>query len=264
MNQSKSTSFDSAAAAYDTDFTLSEIGKLQRSRVYYWLDNINFFDQAKKVFEINCGTAYDAEEFSKKGHSVIATDGSPEMIAYAKANRTKAVQFYTLPFKDIKSDANFKDSEVLFSNFGGLNCLNKKSLVQFFRDIAATQQKGNLFVGVFMAKACFMEDVYHLFKFQWRKIGRRNTIKGLAVNVEGIEVQTFYYAPSDLIGLMKQEYKIVLKKPVAFFLPPSYLEPFFKKFPFILRILNNFERFFGQWSILSSSSDHYILIAEKR
>ncbi len=264
MNSSNSSSFDSAAAAYDADFTFSEIGKFQRARVYHWLNQVNFFEKKKKVFEVNCGTAYDAEEFSKKGHTVIATDGSAEMIAYAKANRIQTIQFYTLSFEDIKSDPNFKDSEVLFSNFGGLNCLNQKGLSQFFEDINEMQQKGDLFVGVFMAKGCFMEDVYHFFKLQWQKIGRRNTKEGLLVNVEGVAVHTYYYSPAEVTDLMKEDYKVILRKPIAFFLPPSYLEPLFKKLPFVLKILNNFEQFFGQWGRLSSNSDHYIIIAEKK
>ena len=79
-NRSRDSSFDSAAPLYDDDFTFSEIGKLQRDRVYYWLSEMKLFEKSKRVFEINCGTGYDAQHFFEKGLKVVATDASLEMI----------------------------------------------------------------------------------------------------------------------------------------------------------------------------------------
>ena len=161
-------------------------------------------------------------------------------------------------------DDNASKSEVIFSNFGGLNCLSRTELVHFLKEISKKQEEGNIFIAVFMAKGCFMEDAYHFTKLQWQKIGRRNTDKGLAVDVNGVEVTTYYYSPSEVIKTLGFDYEIKLKKPVAFFLPPSYLEPFFKKRQWLLGILNNLEQLFGGWGLLSSWSDHYIIIAEKK
>ena len=89
MNHSKSSSFDSVAETYNVDFTFSEIGKLQRKRVYHWLNRIDFFKEPKHVFEVNCGTAYDAKLFAEQGHKVIATDGSEKMVEVAKKTESQ-------------------------------------------------------------------------------------------------------------------------------------------------------------------------------
>lgn len=263
MISKNASSFDAAVANYDTDFTFSEIGKKQRGRVYHWLEKINFFSSSKKVFEINCGTGYDAEQFLSRGHEVIATDVSSEMINYAKDKRNEALTFYTLDFLQLKKDENFEKSEVLFSNFGGLNCLNPHDLNNFFKDVATVQKQGDFFIGVFMAKHCLMEDIYHFLTLKWQKINRRNTSEALKVNVNKNVVNTYYYSPSELIQAMGENYKVQLKKPIAFFLPPSYLEPFFKKNLWLLKGLNYLERIFGGMSFLASYSDHYIIVAKK-
>ena len=42
MNQN-TAKFDEAAPLYDDTFTESHIGQLQRKKVYFWLDQIDFF-----------------------------------------------------------------------------------------------------------------------------------------------------------------------------------------------------------------------------
>lgn len=264
MNSQTTSNFDAAAQHYDTAFTYSTIGKLQRKRVYHWLNKIGFFNSSKHVFEINCGTGYDAIQFAKRGHNIIATDASAEMINRAKQREVTAATFYQLNIVDLKSDKAFKKAEVLFSNFGGLNCLDERELSTFLKDISTVQQKGNLFVGVVMAKQCFMEDLYHLLKFSFSKIGRRNNSTGTLVNVDGALVPTFYYSPKEIASLLSSNYSIKLIKPVALFLPPSYLEPFFKKHDILLRLLHKLEQVFSRFSHLAKFADHFILIAEKR
>jgi len=258
-------SFDSAASDYDKTFTNSAVGVLQRKRVYYWLNKLRFFDYSKEVFEINCGTGYDADQFVKRGHTLVATDVSSEMIAYASKNRDSSINFYELGFNQLNEDENFKKSEILFSNFGGLNCLNKGELKKFFQNIESSQKKGSCFIGVIMAKNCLMEDIYHALKFQFKKLGRRNTDEALSVNVsEGHKVNTYYHSPGELRRILQENYKIELVKSVALFLPPSYLAPFFKKHKLGLRILNKLEQIFGHIDALASWSDHYIIVAKKK
>ena len=117
MKNNKQPSFDAAAALYDDVFTNSHIGKMQRKRVYYWLDKVGFFKKQRKVFEVNCGTGFDAEEFLKKGHKVVATDASAGMIEVAKEKRDPSIQFYQLTFEEVQQDERFQNSEALFSNF---------------------------------------------------------------------------------------------------------------------------------------------------
>jgi len=265
-NQREITSFnfDIGATQYDEVFTYSNIGVLQRNRVYHWLETLSFFKRPKKIFEINCGTGYDAEQFHNRGHSVVATDGSAEMIKLAKAKRDTKIDFFQLRFSDVSNQQKFENSQVLFSNFGGLNCIDSKELRIFAEDIAKKQSVGDLLIWVIMPKKCLMESIYFLFTFQFSKMFRRNTSKPTPVNFHDTAIPTFYHSPKELKRILKNDYDIELIKPVALFLPPSYMEGFFKQKKSMLRFLNALESIFGNFSAGAAWSDHFILIAKKQ
>jgi len=254
-------SFDQAASAYDKTFTESTIGKAQRKRVYHWLKEANFPGENKSIFEINCGTGFDAEHFHNQGIQVTATDGSPEMINVAKSLRNKEIDFSVLDFDNVNEKTIHGDD--VFSNFGGLNCLSGEELSELLNRISKTQKTGDKMALVIMPKYCLMEGVYFFFRFRWRKMYRRNTNSGLQVNVDGKNVLTYYHSPKS-VQRMLSDYTITLKKPVAFCLPPSYLEPFFTHRPRFLGFLSRLEKLLGRISVFSGWSDHYILIAEKQ
>ena len=257
----KNASFDQAASAYDETFTESKIGIEQRKRVYHWLDHVTFPKKDQRLFEINCGTGADAEYFHQKGIHVTATDGSPEMIQVAKASRDNGIDFSVLDFSEVNQSTI--QGEAIFSNFGGLNCLNETELKELFERISNAQKEGDQLAVVIMPRFCFMEGVYFFSRLKWGKLFRRNTSKGLPVNVDGKEVMTFYHSPRSVINMLPN-YSIQLKKPVAFCLPPSYLESFFRKHSRFLMVLSRLENILGRISVFSGWSDHYILIAEKK
>ena len=264
MKEDKTQIFNSAADFYDDAFTFSNIGFLQRNRVYFFLEQFGFFKEKRKVFEINCGTGFDAEEFYRKGHQVIATDGSSKMIELCKQLRSKEIEFYQLSFQEIDKAEKLAKSDFLFSNFGGLNCLDKHDLSLMVNTVASKQKRRDQLAWVIIPKHCLWESVYLFVKGRWSQIGRRNTNKALSVEVDGEKVPTYYHSPKEIESILEKNYNVLQIKPIAFFLPPSYLEPFFSKNKWFLHFLNNFEKLFGNWSLLANWSDHYIILAEKK
>lgn len=254
--------FNNAAKQYDETFTNSHIGRKQRDRVYFWLERIQFFNRIKSVFEINCGTGFDAQHFSQKGLKVTATDASSGMINFAKENRSSEITFFQMAFDEI--DQIETVSEAIFSNFGGLNCISENELKRFSDKVAAKQRKGDLLIWVIMPRHCFMESIFFFLKFKWGSMFRRNTSKAVPVNVDGVEVDTYYHSPRSVKKILKSNYEIRLIKPVALFLPPSYLESFFAKRLRLLNFLNWLEQTFGRLSMFSGGADHYIIIAERK
>lgn len=254
--------FNQAAPSYDETFTNSNIGKHQRDRVYHWLAKIKFFGRVKSVFEINCGTGVDANYFFKNGLKVSATDQSSKMIEEAQKKRQAGINFFQLDFSNLTNQNIVADS--LFSNFGGLNCVSGSALQKIATTIGEKQQKGDLIVWVIMPRFCFMEGLYMISRLKFGQLFRRNTASGVAVNVDGASVETFYHSPRFVKNTLKSNYKIEQVRPVAFFLPPSYLENFFKKRLSFLKILNRLEKFAGRISFLSGWSDHYIIIGERK
>ena len=153
---------------------------------------------------------------------------------------------------------------VLFSNFGGLNCITNDELSLFLKKVSIEQKNGSQLILVLMSKKCLMESIYFFLKRDFSKIKRRNNKIGIDVNVKNEKVKTYYYLPKDIETMLSPNYKINLVKPIAIFLPPSYLEPFFKKRKTLLHILNKLEQIFGRFTYLAKWADHYIIVAEKQ
>ena len=258
----KDAFFDKAATAYDATFTNSIIGQLQRKRVYHWLEKINFFERTQSVFELNCGTGFDAHYFNQKGLKVRATDISEKMIEVAKSTRSAEIEFMPLDVKDIEKVTI--DEDAVFSNFGGLNCIPESDLIKLQQSLATKLKTGDMVIWVIMPKFSLMESLYFFFKFQWKKIFRRHTSDAVIVNVDGSKVPTYFHSPRTLKKILNPNFNVKLTKPVALFLPPSYLESFIKNKPTLTRLLNRLESVFGRFSLLSGWADHFIIVAEKK
>ena len=120
--------FDTIAEEYDTSFTHSIIGRAQREIVWSYLEKTLPKNNNLNILELNCGTGEDALWFAKKGHKVLATDISEKMLEIAKQKIANAgfgssVQTLQIDIKDI-ADVQIKEKfDLIFSNFGGINCL---------------------------------------------------------------------------------------------------------------------------------------------
>lgn len=255
-------SFDIAANTYDQSFTNSEIGKLQRNFVYRVVSK--HLHNTKKILEINCGTGEDAIWFAKKGFEVTATDISNEMIAVAKAKEPfQNLNFIQTDINSISEQFFDQKFDTIFSNFGGLNCLTPTELENFLSSSKKMlSEKGKLIL-VIMPKNTLWEKVYFILKGKFKTAFRR-TKKEVIANVDGTGVPTYYYNPKEIVHLTKTNFKCVELKPIGFFVPPSYLEPFFKKQKRFLQFLTTLENKIKSSSFLSKYADHYILILEKK
>lgn len=259
-------SFDHVALEYDTLFTHSEIGKRQRNIVYQFLESN--LHRWHSIFEINCGTGEDAIFFAQKGKQITATDISKKMIETAQkkaaALALDGLQFEQLDSTRIKSYPTGKKYDLIFSNFGGLNCLNPEELKTFL----STAQKKILnshgsIVMVLMSKGSIWESLFYLKKLDFKKAFRRMTNKALPVNVEGKQVATYYYNPSFFKPLLST-FHIQHIQTVGFFLPPSYLEDYFKRKPKLLSSLFWLENKLSKLSFLAGFSDHYLIELKAR
>lgn len=258
--------FDFAAAGYDTEFTHSAIGKRQRQMVYDFLESrLGLWNE---ILEINCGTGEDALWFANKGKQIIATDISSEMIktAQAKADacHVKNIEFKTLDINEIDTLDSSKKYDLIFSNFGGLNCLGGEELPDFLKSARDKLLSDNgSIIMVVMSKGSIWESLFYLRKLNFKKAFRRNTNKALLVNVNGQNVPTYYYNPS-FFKKVKESFSVEAIQNIAFFLPPSYLEPIFAKRPGLLNFLFRLERKFCKLSFLAGFADHYLIELKPR
>lgn len=255
--------FDHIASSYDASFTRTPIGQLQRRQVWNYLEKIAGDLRGFDILELNCGTGEDAMLFSEKGFNIVATDVSEEML---KVTQEK-VQQYSMQSKissqyldlDSFDDSLFeKKFDLVFSNFGGLNCINPASFKKLLEKLPAILTPEGRFVAVVMPQFCMWESIYFLSKFQFKNAFRRSTSGSVDAGLQGANVKTWYFRPGQL-KTWATKFSLIHVKPVGIALPPSYLQQFFSKHKRFLGLLNSFEKQLNKWSILAGIADHYLI-----
>ena len=217
--------FDIASQDYDRVFTNSNIGKAQRNKVYTFLNPILKQEMQLSILELNCGTGEDAIYFSNFGHQVIATDVSQGMITVAKSKKkSNNVVFKVQDIKTISKQSFATQFDLVFSNFGGLNCLSSQQLELFFKTVSSLLLPGGKLIVVIMPKQCLWEQFYFSLKGDFKKAKRRKTNQSIPVNVNGVAVDTWYYNPEDIVSLCNKYFTLTDVKPIGLTIPPSYLE----------------------------------------
>ncbi|WP_299211997.1 class I SAM-dependent methyltransferase [uncultured Aquimarina sp.] len=260
-------SFDIAAVTYDSTFTHSKIGELQRNLVYHYLAEILPSNQDLDILEINCGTGHDAIWLANQGHRVIATDISSEMVSIAKSKRhskNKNLEFRQLDINKLETFNSEHSFDLIFSDFGGLNCLSPNQLRHFFIAAEKKLKPNGSIIGVIMPKQCLMENIYFMMKGKFKQAFRRNTSNVVIANVDGGEVNTWYYNPKDIKKASTKLFNTNKLKPIGLWIPPSYLESFFRNKLGVLKILSSLDMLFRRFTFLSKYSDHYLISLVKK
>lgn len=250
--------FDTAAVSYDRTFTRTGVGRAQRNQVWRFIDQLSI-DKKEPVLEINCGTGEDAQLWQERGFSVTATDLSAEMIAQAHT-KYPAIDFRTWDMRNISS-LNLRFG-VLFSDFGGINCLNEDELRQLLKDASTFCSPDGRLIWVIMGKKCRWDYWYMIRKGRFSERNRRNTRMSVSVPVDGTNVTTYYYSPQQIRQWAAPHFKVELLRPIGYFVPPSYLSPFFEKRPVLLRLLEKLDQLVS-FSWLANRSDHYLISLRK-
>ena len=266
---SEQSPFDILAESYDADFTQSSIGQLQRKRVWKLVNPVlQSNNHPLNILEINCGTGEDAFHFIRMGHTVTATDASVVMIekAVQKAEvlkiNTDKLQFIQCSFIQLPEYFPDKKFDLIFSDFGGINCINEDEIAQLSKDLSKMLAPDGRLFFVVMSRFCLWETGYYFFK---RKFGTafRRWKKNPSFEVDGHQMPIFYYSPGCLRKLFSPFFSSRQTFPVGLFIPPSYLENQFSNRKQLLHKLDRWEAFFGRYALFSFCADHFCIIFER-
>lgn len=256
--------FDIASLNYDETFTFSKIGKAQRKRVFKCLNPIINNDKKLSILELNCGTGEDAIYFGNLGHEVLATDISEGMIDIAKNKiRSANVIFKTQDITAISKATLNKKFDLIFSNFGGFNCLSRTQIDNFLKDANELLNPNGKIVLVIMPKNSLWERIYFTLKGDFREAKRRQTNNYINANVDGIEVKTWYYNPKEIQTLTKKEYVTNNIKPIGLSIPPSYLEKSFFSNQLFMSVYKVIDLVFTS-SFWAKYADHFLIELTKK
>lgn len=255
--------FDTYAKDYDAHFTHSFVGKAQRLQVYKQVKKHVSFN-SKKVLEINCGTGEDAVWMAGQGARVLATDISEGMLRVT-GQKKAGLNIVTkqLSSQDIITLRPEK-FDLIFSNFGGLNCLSEKELTDFKNGCAQLQNRSGQLAFVIMGTKCWWERFYYYQKKDAVKTNRRLNKAGTETVMDGNHFKTWYYSPEEIKTLFNDHYKHISTKPIGLFVPPSYLEHYVKKRTALFGFLKLMDALFGNFSFLANRADHYLIVFEKK
>jgi SAM-dependent methyltransferase len=260
--------FNTIANTYDQTFSNTLIGKAQRDIVWEYLDK-HLPAKSISILEINCGTGEDAIYLAGKGHSVLATDASTEMIQIVEQkistnNLSNKIETGVWDLNNPFPFAN-KKFDLIFSNFGGLNCLSPDSINKLSKSCTELLNENGKLIFVVMGRFCLMETIYFLLKGKFKSAFRRSSKKPVQAKLGGdAMIDIWYYKPSELRKNFSGDFKYIRKRPVGLFVPPSYMERIMKNNKWLFSFLLFWDRLFRSVSFLSGLSDHFLIEFNKK
>ena len=248
--------FDAMAHEYDAEFTATNLGSVLRAMV--WEQFERCFESREHLLEIGCGTGEDAVHLAHRGHRVLATDASAQMLHVARHKAERAgvahrIRFLQAPMESLGELLAGYTFDGLYSNFGALNCAaNLKTLIA---DLAPRLAPGAPLVFVVMGRHVPWEWGWYLARGETGKAFRRLQRGG--ASWRGLTVS--YPTPGELALALRPHFMACGVRSLGFALPPSYAAGWLNRSPRTLAMLTRVERAIRNFPGCAALADHYVL-----
>jgi SAM-dependent methyltransferase len=272
-----SAAFDAIAVDYDRDFTHSLVGAAQRGIVWEVLDDcLRQSGRSCSVLELNCGTGEDALHMARAGHRVVATDVSDAMLRVAgdKLERAGVAQLVQTRRLDLQALASSEVTaqelggpfDLVFSNFGGLNCLSPEALHAVAGPLASFLAPQGQAIAVVMPRLCLWESVWALLRLQPRRAVRRWGGGPVPAQLGAGQspLSVWYHGVGDMRRAWGGHFDQERVRPVGLAVPPSYLEPLARRAPRWLALMAQLDRRWLTAAWGASLSDHVLIQYRRR
>ncbi len=214
------------------------------------------------MLEINCGTGIDSLWFAEQGLHVTATDDAPGMLVELETKigptLRARVEQRRCSFLELEQLAPLK-ADVVFSNFGGINCTERLSTV--LKGIDARLVPGGILALVIMPR-CSPWELLELFRGNFALAFRRYQKDGASAQVEGVPFRCWYHDAREVRRAFPG-YAVLDRVGLSFFMPPPHLGPFAARHPRLTRSAAHLEHALCRWPFIRSRGDHYLLILRK-
>ncbi|NYF52075.1 class I SAM-dependent methyltransferase [Tunturiibacter gelidoferens] len=255
--------FDHLAERYDDLFTKSLIGRAQRDVVWNVLSQT--FRPGDYVLELNCGTGEDAMFLARSGISVAAFDASEQMIRIASQRlRPEApnplVRFSQLPIELIHQIRPERQFDGAFSNFSGLNCV--VDLNHTAGDLAALMPPGAPLIVCLSTRFCISEMIWFSLRGKLSKAFRRCSGRTL-VKVDEFPFNVYYPTLRQLRRSFSPAFIMRSCVGIGITVPPSYVEPWIRKYPKSLNILQAIDKVLSSRPGFRVLGDHMLIRFER-
>ncbi|MDI3320555.1 class I SAM-dependent methyltransferase [Pinibacter soli] len=263
--QLAAAAFSKQSAVFDAIYSANTIVQYKRERVRDAV--MRYVPQGSHILELNCGTGEDAIFFARNGYAVHATDISKGMLDKAAAKVGQQgledkITFEQCSYTGLQSLKESKQYDAVFSNFGGLNCTNELNKV--LSSLNTILKPGGVACMVILPKFCLLETLL-IFKGKFKTAFRRFfSSKGRTARIEGEFFTCWYYNPSYVKRLLKDNFTVETVEGLCTFVPPSYIEHFAEKYPRMFAFLRKAEQRFKSTWPCRSIGDYYIIVLRRK
>lgn len=257
--------FDSVAADYDGPRGNNALIQDMRQEMWRWLDAT--FPQASHLIDLGCGTGLDAVRMAERGHRVLATDWSPRMAERTRERAANAkvsdkVLTAAVGAQELERIEGNSTFDGAYSNLGPLNCVADLTAVS--RECARLVRPGGRLVFTVIGRWCPWEIAYYAARGDWARIRVRFARGMTPVRMNGHTVWTRYWTPSQFYEAFAQEFTLLRCRALCLFAPPPYLTWVKERHPSWFARLWRWDRHVGDWPILDSLGDHFLIVMARR
>jgi ubiquinone/menaquinone biosynthesis C-methylase UbiE len=216
-NDAVNKAFSAQSIHYDEDDKANRVIADLRQQVYRHV--ARFMKKNSRILELNAGTGIDATYFTSKGHSVLATDLSNGMI---RELRKKGLESRQLSYSNLDQLMPEK-FDYVFSNFGGLNCIDDLSRVT--AHLSSLLKPQGYVTFVIMPKICLWEfaTIFKANKNAFRRLKK----EGVMAHLEGQYFKTWYHSLGDVRNAFGNEFEFIESEGLAALSPPPHKTNFF-------------------------------------
>ncbi|MBL7964969.1 MAG: class I SAM-dependent methyltransferase [Flavobacteriales bacterium] len=256
------------ASAYDREFAFSRIAMAQRRMVWRYLDPL-LHTPGQQVLDLNSGTGIDAAYMARRGHHVVATDISEEMLKMARGTARQhgvehLVSHELIAFSQLRQRGWRNEFQLVLSDMGGLNYVAPEDLHALAGPIAEALVRHGRFVAVVMPDRCIGETLHFLRRGRWHDAFRRGRHDPIWNSLSGSGAQLWYHHPRRFMAAFTERFRLVNIRPIGFFVPPAFVESNDPPGQRMLNHLMHWDEKIGSWAWTARYADHFLIDLERR
>lgn len=215
QDSSAGRAFSAQSINYDRDDKANRVITDLRKQVYQHV--AHYMKPGSRILELNAGTGIDAQYFVSQGHSVLATDLSDGMIRELTKKSSAQLHVWQLSYDKV-NEITVGKFDYVFSNFGGLNCIDDLGKVTVH--LPGLLKPGGHVTWVIMPKICSWE-LFSVLKGNTNAF-RRLKKDGVMAHIEGEYFRTSYHSLSAIKKAFGNDFEFVRSEGLAAVSPPPH------------------------------------------